>query len=55
MNVLPQYSVIFSTMKRERASSTVKSQNFYQPTQNRTAEDSSVHSPHCGNLSPHEH
>lgn len=45
MNVLPQSSVIFSTLKMERASYPEKSHIFYQPTQNHTAEDSSVQSP----------
>lgn len=53
MNVLPQFSIIFSTVKMGRACSPEKSQIFYEPSQNHTAEDSSVHSPHCGNLSPH--
>jgi hypothetical protein len=55
MNVLHQFSVIFSTVKMERACSPEKWQIFYQPTQIHTAEDSSIHSPHRDNLSPHEH
>jgi hypothetical protein len=54
MNVLPQSSVIFSTVKMERACSPEKWHIFYQPTQNHAAEDSSVYSPHHDNLSPHE-